>query len=153
MSKGKPEEKQKAYDLFCNTDLTQKEIAAVVGVSTQHMNKWVKTGNWEIYRTAGKVTLEKIIHGYYLQLSAINQEIAKQEHIPTNAQNDSICKITSSIATLNKKYNLSAYHSVLREFVEYLLTVDVNSAKILGPLMLEFLKEKAKRLNDDKARG
>jgi predicted DNA-binding protein YlxM (UPF0122 family) len=152
MSKGKPDEKQKAYDLYCNTELSQKDIAAVVGVSVQHMNKWVKQGNWEIYRTAGKVTLEKIIHGYYVQLAAINEEISKQDNIPTNAQNDSICKITSSINTLQKKYNLSAYHSVLRELIEWLMTTDINAAKVLGPLMLEFLKDKAKSLSDDKAR-
>lgn len=151
--KGKPEEKQKAYDLFCNTNLSQKDIAAVVGVSVQHMNKWVKTGNWDIYRTAGKVTIEKIIYGYYQQLEQLNEEIlTSPTKSPTKAQSSTIAEITNSIKKLSRQYDLSSYHGTLTEFTGWLMTVDLESAKTLGPLMLEFLKYKAQKLNDDKAR-
>jgi transposase-like protein len=153
MGKQKTEEKQKAYDLFCNTNLTQKEIASVLNVSAQQMCKWVSDGNWELYRSANQVTLEKLIHGYYLQLAAINTEIVSQKNIPTPAQTDMMCKITAAIEALRKRYNLSAYHGVLKEFVAWLVKVDAEQAKLFGLSMLEFLKEKAKQLQHDKSLG
>lgn len=153
MGKMKMEEKQKAYDLFCNTNLTQKEIAAVLNVSAQQLCKWVSDGNWEMYRSAQQVTLEKLIHGYYLQLSAMNAEISNQKNIPTPGQTDMMCKIAVAIETLRKRYNLSAYHGVLKEFIAWLVQVDAEQAKVFGLSMLEFLKEKAKQLQNDKSLG
>lgn len=152
MGKKKSDEQQKAYDLFCNTVLTQKEIATVVNVSAQQMSKWVKDGNWELYRSAHQTSLPAIIQGYYLQLAEINKEVKeKYNGVPTNEHTDSICKITNSIEKLNKKHNLSAYHQVLREFLEWSMKQNAEHAKLFGPDMLDFLREKAKSLNDDKS--
>jgi uncharacterized protein YjcR len=153
MGKVKTDEKQKAYDLYCNTQLSQKDIAAVINVSAQQLGKWVADGNWDMYRSANQVTVEKLIHGYYLQLAAINSEINSQGNIPTPSQTDMLCKITGAIDTLRKKYNLSAYHQVLKEFVNWLIRVDAEQAKVFGQSMLEFLKEKAKQIQNDKNIG
>lgn len=153
MGKQKTEEKQKAYDLFCNTNLTQKEIAGVINVSAQQLGKWISEGSWEMYRSAQQVTVEKLIHNYYLQLANINKEIAGNGGVPNPKQSDTISKITDAIEKLRKKYNLSAYHQVLKEFVEWLVKVDMEQAKVFGLSMLEFLKEKARQLNNDKSLG
>ena len=154
MGKAKTEEQIKAYDLFCNTMLMQKEIASVVNVSAQQMSKWVKDGNWEMYRTAHQTSLPSLIQSFYLQLAEINKSIRKDFNgIPQNDHTDSISKITSAIEKLNKKHNLSAYHQVLRECLEWMLKWNAEKAKIFGPAMLEFLKEKAKSLNNDTSIG
>jgi predicted DNA-binding protein YlxM (UPF0122 family) len=154
MGRKKTDEQEKAFDLYCNTSLTQKEIAGVIKVSAQQMNKWVKDGNWEMLRSANKVTLPAIVQNYYLQLAAINKEIKDQyKGVPTIEHSDTICKIANSIEKLNKKHNLSAYHAVLRETLEWMVKVDSEKAKSLGPLMLEFLREKAQKLNDDQTIG
>lgn len=154
MGKKKDDEKQKAYDLFCNTQLTQKEIASVVHVTPQQLGKWVKDGNWDMYRTAQQTSTEGIIHGYFLQLAEINKDV-KENHkgIPSTSHSDTISKITDAIQKLRKKYNLSAYHSVLREYLEWVMKVDSEAAKLFGPSMLEFLKEKAKSINNDQSIG
>lgn len=154
MGKRKDEERTKAYELYCNTTLTQKEIAAVVGVSTTQMSNWAKAGNWDMYRTANQVTVEQLIYDTYLQLAAINKDI-KENHngIPTSALAQAKSTLTGDIEKLRKRHNLSAYHSVLRECLEWLTKVDAEKAKLFGPLMLEFLTEKAKLLNNDKNIG
>jgi hypothetical protein len=151
MGKQKTEEKQKAYDLYCNTGLLIKEIAAVVHVTPAQVGKWVKDGNWEMYREAQQVTIEKLIHGYYQQLSAINKDVVENHNgIPTPSHTDSQVKITNAIDSLRKKYNLSSYHAVLREYLEYEMKADAEKAKLFGPRMLDFLKYKAKQLQNDK---
>lgn len=152
MGKTKDEEKQKAYDLFCNTALSQKDIAAVIAVSPQQLGKWVNQGNWEIYRQAHQTSLPAIIQSYYLQIAAINKEVKeKYNGVPSAEHTDSICKITNSIEKLNKKHNLSAYHRILREYLEWAMKNNADTAKLFGPSMLEFLREKAKTLKDDQS--
>ena len=154
MGKKKDEEKTKAYELYCNTTLTQKEIASVVGVSQQQMSGWVKGGNWEIYRTANQVTVEQLIYETYQQLAAINKDVKDNfKGIPTSAHAQAKSTLTGDIEKLRKRHNLSAYHSVLRENLEWLTKVDAEKAKVFGPLMLEFLTEKAKVLSNDKNIG
>ena len=150
MGKKKDEEKDKAFDLYSHTTLSQKEIATVVCVSQQQMSKWVKDGNWDLYRSAQQTSLPAIIQSYYQQISAINKEVKDQfKGVPTSEHTDSICKITNSIEKLNKKHNLSAYHRILREFLEWEMKANAEHAKLFGPDMLEFLREKAKTLNND----
>jgi uncharacterized protein YjcR len=154
MGKRKDSEKTKAYELYCNTTLTQKEIAAVVSVSSTQMNKWVKEGNWDMYRTANQVTVEQLIYETYQQLAAINKDVKDNfKGIPTSAHAQAKSTLTGDIEKLRKRYNLSAYHSVMREYLEWLSKVDAEKAKTFGPLMLEFLTEKAKVLNNDKNIG
>jgi len=154
MGKRKDDEKTKAYELYCNTNLTQKEIAAVVGVSATQMSGWAKKGNWEMYRTANQVTVEQLIYETYQQLAAINKDVKDNfKGIPTSAHAQAKSTLTGDIEKLRKRHNLSAYHSVLRECLEWLTRVDGDKAKSFGPLMLEFLTEKAKALNNDKNIG
>lgn len=154
MGKEKTAEKQKAFDLFCNSDLNQKEISGIVHVSQQQISKWVTGENWDLHKTARRVTTEQLILDYYQQLAAINKEIKdKQSNIPTAGQTDMMNKIKDNISGLQKKYNLSAYHSVLKEFTEWIVKVNASDAKVFGPYMLDFLRHKAMQLSNDKSIG
>lgn len=154
MGKKKSAEQEKAYDLFTGTKLTQKEIAGIVGVSAQQMGKWVKDGQWETYRQAQQVTAPQLIKNAYQQISRLNKKIAEEQlGIPEPAQVDMLNKIAASIEKLSKKFNLSAYHAVLSETLEWMAKADADKAKLFGPLMLDFLKEKAQKLDNDKSLG
>jgi uncharacterized protein YjcR len=154
MGKKKTEEKQKAFELYCDTELTQKEIASIVHITPQQLSKWAQDDNWEMHRSARSVTVESLITNWYKQIATINKEIQdKQEGIPIPAQIDMINKIKNNIEGLSKKYNLSAYHSVLKEMLEWLHKNFNDSAKEFGPLMLDFLKHKANTISSDKSFG
>lgn len=149
MGKKKTDEYNEGYDLFCNTDLNQKEIAKVIAVSEAHLSKWIKENDWELDKVAQKVTVEKIIRDLYRQISAINKLAQTEKRIFEPGETDSIIKITNSIEKLRKKHNLSAYHAVLRECLNWMMKADNEKAKVFGPIMLEFLKEKAQKLTND----
>ena len=122
-------------------------------MSATQLNKWINQNDWELDRIAKQVTIEKLVRDYYKQLMEINN-VAKKEKRPLNStETDMIIKITNAITALRRKYNLSAYHSVLRETLEWMMKADNEMAKQFGPLMLEFLKGKAQELNNDKSIG
>lgn len=147
MGKKKTEEFDKAYDLFCNTELTQKEICKIVDVSPQQLSKWVKENNWDLDKTASQVTVNQLIREFYHNIALINKT-AKDAKRPLDAsETDQIIKLTNSITALKRKFNLSNYHGVLREFLEWEMKVDHEKAKSFAPEMFEFLKQKADELN------
>lgn len=149
MGKKKTEEYNNAYDLFCNTEMNQKQIAGIVKVSEAQLGKWVRDNDWELDRSAKQVTVEKLIRDYYQQLADMNAYAKKEKRTLTPSETDQIIKITNSIQTLRKKYNLSSYHGVLREFLEWEMKYNNEQAKLFGPDMLEFLKVKSQQLRDD----
>lgn len=163
MGKQKTQERNQARDLFVNNGLRLKEAAAIVKVAPSHVGRWAKEDNWEVQKTARQVTAEKLIASWYAMLNKINEEVAKGETkitkgetevvrlpgIPSNAQADQLSKITDNITKLAKKQNLSMYHFVLKEFLTELITGNAEAAETFGPLMLDFMKSKARQLSND----
>lgn len=150
MARKKTQERIDAADLFINSNLDYKKISAIVGVSTKQLSAWAKEEDWELQRTAQQVTVDKIIAGYYFQLSSIQKQIKEDfKGIPTPAQADQQHKLADAIEKLKKKQNLSTYHTVLTEILMWLKEVDVEAAKVLAPKMLDFMREKAKTIRDD----
>jgi hypothetical protein len=142
----KTEEKKQAYSLYVYGGLTLKEIGAITKVSQTTLSIWNNDENWEAQKAGQNVTREKLIQQYYVMLASINQAIVDAKGIPTAADADKIFKIQATISSLDKNYDLGSYYTVLRELIEYVNPINPDDAKKLGDYMLEFIKEKAKRL-------
>lgn len=151
MATKKTKERLDAADLYINSStLTHKQVAAIVGVSPKQIGIWAKDDDWELQRTANQVTVDKIIAGNYMQLASIQKLIKdEQKGIPTAAQTDQQHKLADAIEKLKKKQNLSTYHLVLTDFAQSISKSNLEAAKILAPLMLDFMKDKAKSIRDD----
>ncbi|MBK7097897.1 MAG: hypothetical protein IPH58_05535 [Sphingobacteriales bacterium] len=149
MGKRKNQEYKDAYELYCNSNLQKGEIAHVVGVSPQQLGKWIKENDWDLDKSANETTVPKLIRQYYQNLALINKNANEEKRPLTNAETDQIIKITNAINALRKRYNLSNYHSILKEFAEWLMQVNVDHAKLLAPDMFDFLQHKAKELRND----
>lgn len=149
MGKKKEKEYQDAYELYCNTNLQKGEICKVVSVSPQQLGKWIKENDWDLDKSANETSVPKLIREYYRNLALINKNAADEKRPLDSAETDQVIKITNAINSLRKKYNLSNYHSILKEFAEWLMKVNLEHAKILAPDMFEFLQEKAKEIRND----
>lgn len=147
MGKKKTEEYEKAYDLFCNSGLNQTEIVKIVDVSAKQLGKWIKENDWELDKAAQQVTAPKLIREWYASISMINKQAADEKRPLNITEVNTISQITNNIEKLRKRYNLSNYHGVLREFLEWEMKADGGKAKIFAPEMFEFLKQKSKELN------
>lgn len=142
----KSEEKKQAYSLFVFAGLSFREISSITGVSTTTLSKWNNDENWEAQKAAQKVTRENLIQQYYVMLSNINKDIQDKGGVPDAKDADKINKIQASIAGLDKNYDLTSYYTVLSELVQFIQEDNAEHAKMLGYYMLEFIKQKAKKL-------
>lgn len=143
----KAEEKKEAFRHFVYGGLTLKQISSITNVSQTTLSKWNNEDNWEAQKAALTVTRENLIQQYYVMLSNINKEILEnKDGVPDAKDADKIYKIQGTIAALDKNYDLAAYYTVLSELVETISLTNTEHAKLLGNYMLEFIKEKAKKL-------
>ena len=73
------QKKSLAKELYIQGTYTYAEIAEKVGSTRQTISKWAEQGKWEdlkIYMTVGK---DKVLRGFYQQLSDIQAAILSRE--------------------------------------------------------------------------
>lgn len=153
-NKSRKEKKEFAMQLFLSTDLTQKMIAQIVGVTEKTVGNWISKddGAWKKLKVARTVTKQNVIANAYRQLMELDKTIAERDerNYPTSAEADIQAKIATKIDKLERQYNLSTYYTVFEEFTKYLMSVDTEAAKSLIDFMLEFLKMKAGEIKSKK---
>lgn len=139
-----------AYDLFINTNKTQKEICGIVGVAEKTFRDWKTKGNWEEMRGAHLMTREKTVKMMFQQIHQIKQAAENEERQLTPAECDQIYKISNTIDKLDKKVQLSHYIEVFENFQGWLVKYAPDLSKQLINYMDEFVNIKADELNNGK---
>jgi transcriptional regulator with XRE-family HTH domain len=159
------EKKEWAKLLFTKENLTQKEIAAKVGVSVQTLCKWVKEEGWERLKTSILMTKEEELRRLYEQLSELNKHIkevgnpvldpikTKENGEPvynytryaTASQSDTIAKLAAAIRSLETETSLADIISVGRKFINFLRPIDIDKTKEFTSLFDAFIKDSAKK--------
>jgi transcriptional regulator with XRE-family HTH domain len=159
------DKKEWAKLLFTKENLTQKEIAAKVGVSVQTICKWVKDEGWERLKTSIIMTKEEELRRLYEQLSELNKYIKEvgnpivdtkktkeaQETVytyvkyATAAQSDTIAKLSAAIRNLETDISLADTITVAQKFINFLRPIDLDKAKEATALFDAFIKDSAKK--------
>lgn len=140
---------ERAYQLFVETDMTQRAIAEMVGVGERTISAWVTDHDWRKDRAANTVTRPKIIRAFYSQIDEINQVIAEREEgkrYPQPKEADTIIKIQKAISALDKRYDLPTYKTVLDEFVGWLHMHHPKVASEVALPSVDFLRQKMEHL-------
>lgn len=146
MGKPKTAERLQGADLFINSDLSLKQVAEIIKVSPAKVGQWAREDEWQVLRTAKQVTANKLILNNYNLIQDLQHRLLVEKRSLTKEESQSMYAYTGQIAALEKRMNISNYHFVLEEFAKSIATTHLDAAKILAPLILEFLKEKVKKL-------
>lgn len=126
-----------AYELFMNTDKTQKEIADRVGVSEKTMCKWVEEGKW-----AELKALEKVSKGATIR--NIHKRIFELSESDDPAAADRASKWGVVLEKLDqKKVSVPNIINVCRELEMWLYPQNPELAKALNKYSDLFIKERA----------
>lgn len=138
------QKKDWAKVIFLQENLTIQEIAAKVGVSRVTMGKWVKEGNWEMYKAALTTTREEQIRNVYLQLAEINKSIAerKENKFPTPAEADTIKKLTAAINDMEKDFGVDIIIGVTKKLLTWMKKRSPEKADEMSYIIDEFIQEK-----------
>lgn len=141
------QKKEWAQLLFTKENVTQKEVAARVGVSVQTMSKWVNAGKWEELKVSVTITKEEQLKNLYRQLAEINKAIAEREagkRFSTSGEADTISKLAVAIEKMESDIGLADIISTFRVFLNWLRGFDIAQAQELTPIFDTFIKSRIK---------
>lgn len=117
--------KQHAEEIFMNTDLTLKEIAAIIGVSENTIGKWAGKGFWAEKKTLKQSSRQESINNLYKRLLAQSAD--------KDCSSDEIKKTTSSIKDLeDSRTTIPDKIELFMDFIKFLRLRNVE---------IEFLKQ------------
>ena len=103
------DQKQKAEELFLNTEKTQKEIADAVGIDPKTLYRWIQQGQWRELKSATRRMPSVLVENIYAQLDDINYNISQRERgnrHPTKDESLTI-KQAGELHRQSKKANLA----------------------------------------------
>ena len=137
--------KGQAKLLFLYESLTQKEIAARVGVSEVTLSKWANLEKWDSLRVSITITKEEQLKSLYRQLSAMNNAIAERDQKYANAaEADAISKLANAIDKMETDIGVSDMVSVGKKWLTWLRNYDLKKAQEITPLFDAFIKNSLK---------
>lgn len=118
----KAEQKELARELFASTKKSQKEIAALVGVTEKTLGAWKAEGHWEASKKARAATpdkaIAKILEVLYSRLEA------------DDIKADEIAKLVASIEKLRPdKKSIVGFVNCFEEFLAYMVPIDTTLAQ------------------------
>jgi transposase len=132
---------------------SQVRIAQALGVAEKTVTDWKKKGYWEKKRAENAIakdTAEELV----LELINWNLNVLKKRKDEWEAEGkldliskgdiDALSKLFSSIKGKEKTW--TNYVTILREFVDFLQTVDLEMSKSLLDPVDEFLNQKRKEM-------
>lgn len=129
------DKKALAYDLYFNTDKTQKEICEIIGTAEKTFTRWKQDGLWEELKGASTITSQSIITNIY-----------KKMHDLTLAEGDikadALAKLARVIEVVSdKKYTFSQIFNVFKEFINWLYPKEPELAKTINKHMRAWVDE------------
>lgn len=110
-----------------------KELAERVGVSPQTISKWINSEDWEMIRSSLMMTREAELRRLYRRLSFLNDTVEQREEKEkkpiTNAEADTLVKISASIKNMETDVSVSEAIQILKNFINAVRPNNLQLAK------------------------
>ena len=139
----KGQKKEWAKLLYIRENLTQKEIAARVGMSALTIGKWIKIESWDRLRQSMLITRETQLSRLYMQLDELNAAIMLREEgkrFPDYKEADTISKLTNAIKAMESDASIADIVEVAKRLLNYLRPVSPDKAIEIARIFDDFIK-------------
>jgi len=143
------QKKEWAYTEYVVNNLSQKEVAEKVGISTVTMNKWVNSpdGNWDDIRRQMLVTRDKQLGRLYAQFDELTKAIEARpvgERYANSKEADTLNKLTSSIRSLETEASIADIVEVSKRLLNWLRPINPVQAIEISGIFNDFIKHSLK---------
>ena len=141
--------RNRAYELFMNTNMSYSEIADAVGVGNDTIGGWSSRYSWKQTKAANSMTKEKNISMMLAHMNNLLEFISsrpKSEQFPNSDESDRILKWSKTIDQLSGRTSLPDYFNAVSEFLKHLHTIKPEMAKTVADIAKQFLQQKTRDL-------
>jgi Putative ATPase subunit of terminase (gpP-like) len=149
------QDREDAFKIFMTGDFTQKEIAQFIKVTEATVSRWAKADDWDMKLIESMSSDTEINENAWKSIRYMMKVMAR--HVDENTENGTWKPIDAAIpnsltqilkATKPKELKLVTMLDWGREFLELVRENDHALAKVVSPMMDEFINRKRKSLND-----
>nr|WP_315030455.1 YfeC-like transcriptional regulator [uncultured Porphyromonas sp.] len=140
----KTAKRELAQRLYVDSNYTQEEVARIIGVTRQTVIRWAKEHHWQELKAATSVSPAEQIRQLRQQIANINDAILTRplsERWATPAEADSLNKLATAIAKLEKDVGIEDLVSVAMAMTRWLRTSDPERAKELSNLFNAYIQD------------
>lgn len=137
------QKKEWAKTEYVVRNLSQKEVAEIVGVSAVTMSKWVKEGNWDELRRQMLVTREKQLARLYTQFDELTRMIENRqpgERYANSKEADTLNKLTSAIRAMETDASIADVVEVSKRLLNWLRPMNQAKAIEISGIFNDFIK-------------
>jgi transposase-like protein len=144
MARKKSEELRELAKLkYVSSDLSAKDVAAIIGVTEHTIGKWRKEEQWDELRSINKIQPERLIKLALGQIDAIYKQAADDKRAVLNSSEiDAISKHSKTIANLRKEIDPQTIMEVIDGLLGFLSVVNLPLAQQLTPHSLDYVSSK-----------
>jgi len=136
----KVQEREYAKLLFTQMGLTQKEVAAKVGVTEKTIGKWKEQEQWDQLKTVLITTRSNVIKNLQRQMELWQLEIG--DKLAGTKEADILIKLANAINALEKDTGISEMVDTGMKFIQFLQQNDMAIAKDVTNYFDIFIKSK-----------
>ena len=151
----KNEQHAKARNLFFQTEFTQQQIAALIGISEKTLSLWANEGRWRRLKQLAKETPAEMIDEMYNEVHRINEAIRSREpgkQFATPQQAEIRRKTFASVKYVQEQQASVSHAEVLINFTTYVLRRNVEDAQLLTKYADDYMKREKMFGEEDKPR-
>lgn len=126
--------KQQAEHLFLNTETSQKDIAAQLGIDPKTLYRWMKQGRWRELKSATRRMPSVLVENIYEQLDDINYNIARRDRgdrHPSKDESLTISRLINSIGKVKKETTQGQNIEFMMNFIGWIQMQNDELAKEL----------------------
>lgn len=137
-----PQARTQARDLYFETDLTQAQIANIIGINPKTLYTWIKKENWDRIKTAAVRTPAAIAEKIYIQISELNDAILNREPGNRFATKDEayiLKTLTSSLHKIRKQVTMGETIDIMMGFTNFIRRHDLDLAKKVVAIADQFM--------------
>lgn len=139
--------RNRAYELYMNTNSTYSKIAELIGVGKDTVSDWASRYKWKETKAANSITRERNIANMLVQIANLNENVATREQKwMTGQEADMVAKLTKSIREMSGRTALPDLYNSITEFLKFLHGVDPVAAKSVADYAREFMQTKTREL-------
>ena len=121
-----------AQRLYVDSNYTQEEVASIIGVTRQTIIRWSREHHWQELKAATSVSPAE-------QIRQLRQPIAERWATPAEA--DSLNKLATAIAKLEKDVGIEDLVSVAMAMTSWMRNSDPERAKELSNLFNAYIQD------------
>jgi DNA-binding XRE family transcriptional regulator len=141
------QKKDLAKQLYLKSQMSQKEIAEMVGVTEKTISTWINddTERWGMLKSSLIITKESELRRIYIQINELNTTIERRDEgkrYASPSESDTLSKLAATSKALESDASISEIVNVFIEFSEFLKQTDLQKSKDFIVLQDAFVKHK-----------